>query len=105
MSKCSLNGCQNRYMHDRKPSGQITIASGTRNGRGRFGRVKRRISTPMLTTAKASSVPIDTMSPRKPTGSSTASTAASTPTMMVTREGGGDLISEERGEGKEGGGK
>src|SRR3546814_15179963 len=68
--QCSLNGCQNRYMHDRKTSGQITIASGTRNGRGRFGRVKRRTSKPMLTTAKASSVPIDTMSPRKPKGSS-----------------------------------
>ncbi len=65
------------------PTVATNQTAGTLNGRGRSGRVLRNTSTPMHTTIKATSVPMETSSPRIPMGSSPPKVAASTPVMSV----------------------
>ena len=56
----------------------VNHGAGVRNGRGRSGRVRRSTSTPMHTVTKAISVPIETSSPRIPTGNRPPMMAAET---------------------------
>lgn len=65
------------------PSEQTSQAAGMRNGRGRSGWARRRISTPTHTAAKAISVPIEVSSPRMSSGNSAASNAMPMPVMTV----------------------
>ena len=56
---------------------------GVRNGRGVSGAVRRSMSTPVHTIAKASSVPMLTRTPRTVMGKRPEAIATSTPVMMV----------------------
>ena len=65
------------------PRLQISHAIGIRNGRGRSGWVRRRISTPAQTAANAISVPIEVSSPRTSSGNTAASSAMPMPVITV----------------------
>ena len=81
-SQLSLNAIANSAKQLIAPSTQTTGAAGTRNERGRSGRVLRSTSTPMQTVVNASSVPIETRSPSTLIGSRPARIAAMMPTMI-----------------------
>jgi len=65
------------------PRGATSQIAGARNGRSRAGLVKRSTSVPTETIAKASCVPIETSSPKRPIENSPASTAVAMPETMV----------------------
>jgi len=65
------------------PTMQVNHGAGVLNGRSRSGRVCRSTSTPMHTVTNAARVPIDTISPRIPTGKNPPMRAARTPVTTV----------------------
>src|SRR6185437_6751540 len=71
----------------RAPARQVNQGHGALNGRGRSGRVWRRTSTPIHTVTNASRVPIDTNSPRIPTGNKPPTIAAQVAVTTVPVEG------------------
>ena len=60
---------------------------GTRNPRGRSGRVRRSTTMPMLTSTKADSVPMLIISSRRPTSVNAATSAITRPPMIWMRAG------------------
>ncbi len=69
--------------HTIAPSGQSSQAAGTRKGRWTSGRVWRITSTPMQTTAKASSIPMEIRSASTSSGNTPAISAAPIPVTTV----------------------
>src|SRR5262245_13207836 len=71
------------YTHPAADSRHTAHANGTRNGRGRFGSVWRRTSTPMLTSMNANSVPMLVKSYVSAASPINAHTATNTPVTIV----------------------
>ena len=83
MAQLNQSRLKSRAKQQATPARQVNQAQGTRNVRGRFGMVWRRISTPAHTAEKAINVPIEVRLANRSSGNTAASRAIMPPVIRV----------------------